>query len=101
MNDRHHLRKLTNLYEQMKGILKHGQFSIHPSDTPSPIDWHLLIEEREFNFADLILYNSRISIKGYYLENVTTTFPTFDLVNGTVVLKSHWYRVKIVKMEDD
>lgn len=98
--NRHHLKKLTDLYKRMDGIMEaRKDFSIHPADLPAPIDFYLFIEDRIFSFANLTLFNARIGTAGYYLGKVVVTHPIFDLVNGTVVLKSYRYMIEIIKKE--
>lgn len=101
--NRHHLKKLTDLYERMVGILRHREFSIHPADTPTPIDFYLFVESDKFSFTKLSSFNGRIAVAGYYLGEVTVTNPRFSLkdnTDNTIILKSYRYMVEIIKRGD-
>lgn len=99
MTDRHHLNKLTDLYKRMEGMFKHGEFSIHPSNTRAPLDWYLLIEKTKFDFSKLANFSRRINNAGYYLGEIWVTNPKFGIDGDIVFLKSCRYQIEIIKKE--
>ena len=103
MINRHDLKTLTKLYEQILqgGLFKHGEFEIFDSDSPAPIDYYLQIDASTTNFSKLNLYNARIGKTNYRLGEIKVIAPEFVLTKemgyDVITLKSNKFLIEIIK----